>query len=65
MRSGFISSHNSQNQLFDPGEVVKPVAKRDRFSRKLMPCVWCIFEGVNHFELMPNNRAIDAELYSA
>jgi histone-lysine N-methyltransferase SETMAR len=27
--------------------------------------VWWNFEGVIHFKLVPNNRAIDAELYSA
>jgi hypothetical protein len=27
--------------------------------------VWWNFEGVIHFQLVPNNRAIDAELYSA
>ena len=30
-----------------------------------MLCVWWNFEGIIHFELVPNNRAIDAELYSA
>jgi hypothetical protein len=55
MRSGFISSPGKQNQCFDPGQVVKPVAKQDRFSRKAMLCVWWNFEGVIHFELVPNN----------
>ena len=45
--------------------MAEPVPKRDRFSRKAMLCVWWNFEGIIHFELVPNNRAIDAELYSA
>jgi histone-lysine N-methyltransferase SETMAR len=39
------------------------VAKRDRFSKKAVLCVWSNFEGVIHFQLVPNSRAIDAELY--
>jgi histone-lysine N-methyltransferase SETMAR len=65
MRRWVISSPDKQNQWFDPGQVVKPAAKRDRFSRKTMLRVWWNFEGVIHFELVPNNCAIDAELYSA
>jgi histone-lysine N-methyltransferase SETMAR len=30
-----------------------------------MLCVWWNFEGIIHFELVPNNLAIDAELCSA
>ena len=65
MRSGFIfPTPDKENQWLDPGQVAEPVAKRDRFSRKAMLCVWWNFEGIIHFELVPNNRAIDAELYS-
>jgi histone-lysine N-methyltransferase SETMAR len=65
IRSGVVSSLDKQNEWFDPGQVVKRVAKRDRFSRKAMLRVWWKFEGVIHFVLVKNNRAIDAELCSA
>jgi histone-lysine N-methyltransferase SETMAR len=64
MRSGFISSLDTHNQWYDPGQVVKPVAKRDMFSSKAMLCVWWNFEGIIHLQLMKNNRAINAELCS-
>ena len=60
----YFSNPDKENQWLDPGQVAEPVAKRDRFSRKAMLCVWWNFEGIIHFELVPNNRAIDAELYS-
>jgi histone-lysine N-methyltransferase SETMAR len=65
LRSSFISSPDKQNQWFDRGQVVKPVAKQDRFPRKAMLCVSWNSEGIIHFELVPNNRTIDAELYYA
>lgn len=40
-------------------------AKRDRFSRKALLCVWWNFEGVIHFELVPNGRTIDSDMYCA
>jgi hypothetical protein len=55
MRNGFILSPNKQNQWFDPGQMAKPVAKQDRFSRKAMLCVWWNFEGVFNFELVSYN----------
>ena len=40
------------------------MAKRDRFSQKAaLLCVWWNFEGVRHFELVPNCRTIDVDLY--
>ena len=46
-------------------EVTEPVAKHDRFSQKALLCVWWNFEGVTHFELVPNGSAINADLYCA
>ena len=34
------------------------------FDRKVMLCVWWNFEGVIHWEFVPNGRAVDADLYS-
>jgi [histone H3]-lysine36 N-dimethyltransferase SETMAR len=60
----YFSNPNKENQWLDPGQEAYPVAKRDRFSKKVMLCVWWNFEGVIHFELVANNRAINAELYT-
>ena len=61
----YFGNPDKQNQWLDPGQMSKPVAKRDRFSRKALLCVWWNFEGVIHFELVPNGRTIDADLYCA
>lgn len=61
----YFSNPDKQNQWLNPGQVAEPVAKRDRFSRKALLCVWWNFEGVIHFELVPNGRTIDADLYCA
>lgn len=45
--------------------MAQPVTKRERFSKKALLCVWWNFEGVIHFELIPNSVAIDADLYCA
>jgi transposase len=61
----YFNNPDKQNQWLDPGQVAKPVAKRDRFSRKALLCVWWNFEGPIYFELVPNGRTIDASLYCA
>ncbi|CAM4771115.1 unnamed protein product [Rotaria magnacalcarata] len=40
------------------------VARQDHFAKKVMLCVWWNVDGVVHFELVPDGRAVDAELYS-
>ena len=60
----YFSNPNKENQWLDPGQMAKPVAKRDRFSKKVMLCVWWNYEGIIYFELTPNNIAINSELYS-
>ena len=40
------------------------MVKQKSFERKAMLCVWWNFEGVIHFELVPEGLAINAELYS-
>ena len=39
------------------------VPKMERFSKKVLLCVSWNFEGVIHFELIPNGVAVDADLY--
>jgi histone-lysine N-methyltransferase SETMAR len=41
-----------------------PVACQDRFGKKVMLCVWWNVDDVVHFELVPDGRAVNAELYS-
>lgn len=38
--------------------------KRGRFDKKVMLCVWWNFQGVIHYELLPDGFSINAELYS-
>ena len=61
----YFSNPDKRNQWLNPGQEAEPVTKRDRFSRKALLCVWWNFEGVIHFELVPNDRAINADLYCA
>ena len=59
----YFSNPDKQNQWLNPGQLAEPVSKRDRFSNKALLCVWWNYEGVIHFEVVPNGRSIDAELY--
>ena len=61
----YFSNPDKKNQWLDPGQMANPVAKRDRFSKKTLLCVWWNFEGVIHFELLPNGQTINADLYCA
>ena len=36
---------------------------RNRSDRKAVFCVWWNFEGVVHWEFVPNGRAVNADLY--
>jgi histone-lysine N-methyltransferase SETMAR len=40
------------------------VARQDRFGKKVMLHVWWNVDGVVHFELVPDGRAVNAKLYS-
>lgn len=55
---GYFSNSDKENKWLDLGEVVESVVRRDRVSRKSMISVQY------NFVLVPNNRAINAELYS-
>jgi histone-lysine N-methyltransferase SETMAR len=41
-----------------------PVAKRLRFDKKVILCVWWNYEGPIYYELVPDGRKINAEVYS-
>ena len=40
-----------------------PVPRFNRFDKKVM-CVWWNVDGIVHFELVPNGKAVNADLYS-
>jgi hypothetical protein len=41
-----------------------PVAKRERFKRKVLLCVWCKYEGLIYYELVPDGHTINTEVNS-
>jgi histone-lysine N-methyltransferase SETMAR len=41
-----------------------PVAKRERFEKKVLLCVWWNYEGLIYYELVADGRTINAEVYS-
>jgi hypothetical protein len=42
-----------------------PVAKREHFeNKKGAPCDWWNYEGLIYYELLPDGRTINAEVYS-
>lgn len=61
----YFKNPNKENQWLFPGQPAVQVAKQERFGHKVMLCVWWNFEGILHFELVPNGHAVNAELYSA
>ena len=43
--------------------MAQPIPKRERFSKKVLLCVWWNFEGIIHFELIPNGVSVDANFH--
>jgi [histone H3]-lysine36 N-dimethyltransferase SETMAR len=60
----FLVNHNRTKQWVKRGQQTQPIVRQDRFGKKVMLCVWWNYEGVIHFELIPDGQAINAELYS-
>ena len=62
----FNNGDKQREWLNGGGQVAELVAIRDRFWQKALLCVWWNFDGgVIHFELVPNGRSIDADLFCA
>ena len=59
----YLRNSDNSNQWRYPGQPSKPVVKRGRFDQKVMLCVWWNYEGVIHFELVPNGRTVNSSLY--
>jgi histone-lysine N-methyltransferase SETMAR len=51
-------------QRLHKGQLPVPVAKRERFERNVLLCVWWNYEGLIYYELVPDSRTINAEVYS-
>jgi histone-lysine N-methyltransferase SETMAR len=59
----FLVNHDRSKRWVPKGQTPPSVPRQNRFGKKVMLCVWWNFQGVLHFELVPNGRAINAELY--
>ena len=56
-------NHNRQKRWVPRGQNPPSVPRQDRLGKKVVICVWWNFEDVLHFELVPDDRAVNAELY--
>ncbi|CAF2057187.1 unnamed protein product [Rotaria magnacalcarata] len=60
----FLVNRNRSRRWIPRDQNPPSVARPDHFAKKVMLCVWWNVDGVVHFELVPDGRAVDAELYS-
>jgi histone-lysine N-methyltransferase SETMAR len=59
----FLNNPDTRKKWVLQGEDLPSVVRQDRFGKKVMLSVWWNYEGVLHFELIPNGRSVDGELY--
>ena len=59
----YYRNPNASKQWLGPRPPAKVIVK-NRFAPELMLCVWWNFESVIHWEFVPNERAVDVNLYS-
>jgi [histone H3]-lysine36 N-dimethyltransferase SETMAR len=59
----YLVNHNREKCWVPKGQYPPSVPRQSRFARKILLSVWWNFEGILHFELVPNSKAINAELY--
>ena len=59
----YLLNPNKSNHWLGPGEPAPPVVKRKSFETKMMLCVWWKYESVLHFKLVPEDRAMNSEIY--
>ena len=59
----YLVNHNRQKKWVQRDEQPPSVPKPNQFDKKAMICVWWNFQGLQHFELLPQGRSINAELY--
>jgi histone-lysine N-methyltransferase SETMAR len=59
----FLVNHDRSKRWTPKGQTPPSVPRQNRFGKKVMICVWWNFEGILHFELVPNGKSINADLY--
>ena len=60
----YYRNPDKRNQWLHSGQPANAVARIGRFEDKVMLSVWWNYEGVLHFELVPDGHAVDADLYT-
>ena len=60
----YYRNPDKRNQWLHSGQPANTVARIGRFEDKVMLSVWWNYEGILHFELVPDGHAVDADLYS-
>jgi histone-lysine N-methyltransferase SETMAR len=59
----YLNILDLQKQWLDKGQLPVPVAKREYFKKRVL-CIWWNYEGLIYYELVPDGRTINAEVYS-
>jgi [histone H3]-lysine36 N-dimethyltransferase SETMAR len=59
----FLRSHRAGRQWLSAGEIPDPVPKRDRFEKKVMLSVFWNVDGPLYWELIPDGRTINSDVY--
>jgi hypothetical protein len=59
-----LNNPDLQKQWLDKGQLPVPVAKREHFEKKVLLCAWWNYEGLICYELVPDSRTINEEVYS-
>jgi histone-lysine N-methyltransferase SETMAR len=60
----YLNNPDLQKQWLDKGQLPVLVAKRERFEKKVLLCVWWNYEGLIYYELVPDCCKINVEVYS-
>jgi hypothetical protein len=58
-----LNNPDLQKQWLDKGQLPVPVARRERFEKKVLFCVWWNHEGLIYYELVPDDHTINVEVY--
>jgi histone-lysine N-methyltransferase SETMAR len=60
----YLNNPDLQKQWLDKGQLPVPLAKRERFEKKVPFCVWWNYEGLIYYELVSDSRMINVEVYT-
>ena len=58
-----LVNHNCRKCWVPKDQAPPQIPRQERFGIKIMLCIWWNFEGILHFEFVPNGHFIDSELY--